>query len=100
MSRGDRPREGVVASGADPEAHPNARQDQLCGVSTPPRSGSSSVNVKIKPLRLEGVLEIRPRRIGDDRGFFSETWSNRWLCGLEPLNFVQDNHSYSAAKGV
>ena len=58
------------------------------------------MSVEIKPLGLEGVLEIRPRRLGDDRGFFSETWSNRWPCGPEPLNFVQDNHSYSAAKGV
>jgi dTDP-4-dehydrorhamnose 3,5-epimerase len=55
----------------------------------------------IRPLELEGVFEIRPKRFGDDRGFFSETWSTEALegAGLD-LTFVQDNHSYSAAKGV
>jgi dTDP-4-dehydrorhamnose 3,5-epimerase len=57
--------------------------------------------VEIRPLRLDGALEIRPRKFGDDRGFFSETWSQKSLAeaGVE-LNFVQDNHSFSAARGV
>jgi dTDP-4-dehydrorhamnose 3,5-epimerase len=55
----------------------------------------------VRPLDLEGVFEIRPARFGDDRGFFSEVWSRERLAeaGLD-LDFVQDNHSYSAAKGV
>jgi dTDP-4-dehydrorhamnose 3,5-epimerase len=55
----------------------------------------------VRPLGLEGVVEIRPRRFGDDRGFFSETWSRGGLAeaGID-LDFVQDNHSYSAARGV
>lgn len=55
----------------------------------------------VRPLGLDGVVEIRPRRFGDDRGFFSETWSRSALAeaGFD-LDFVQDNHSYSAAKGV
>jgi dTDP-4-dehydrorhamnose 3,5-epimerase len=59
------------------------------------------MSLEVRPLRLDGVLEIRPRRIGDDRGFFSETWNAERLGehGVR-LNFVQDNHSYSAAKGV
>jgi dTDP-4-dehydrorhamnose 3,5-epimerase len=55
----------------------------------------------VRPLGLEGVLEIRPPRFGDDRGFFSETWNAQAMAeaGIA-LDFVQDNHSYSAAKGV
>ncbi|NGN43824.1 dTDP-4-dehydrorhamnose 3,5-epimerase [Mesorhizobium sp. CGMCC 1.15528] len=59
------------------------------------------MSLEVRPLGLDGVLEILPRRIGDDRGFFSETWNAERLGehGVQ-LNFVQDNHSYSAAKGV
>jgi dTDP-4-dehydrorhamnose 3,5-epimerase len=55
----------------------------------------------VRPLRLEGVFEIRPARIEDSRGFFSEVWSYESLAvaGFE-IPFVQDNHSLSAAKGV
>lgn len=57
--------------------------------------------VVIRSLGLDGVLEILPGRIEDDRGFFSETWNERKFAeaGIA-LHFVQDNHSYSAAKGV
>jgi dTDP-4-dehydrorhamnose 3,5-epimerase len=53
------------------------------------------------PLALDGVVEIRPRKLGDDRGFFSETYNAKALseAGIN-LQFVQDNHSLSAAKGV
>ncbi|WP_300974843.1 dTDP-4-dehydrorhamnose 3,5-epimerase [Sphingomonas sp. LHG3406-1] len=53
--------------------------------------------LEVHPTGLPGVLEVRPRRIGDDRGFFSETWSvSRFAeCGIEAA-FVQDNHSRSA----
>jgi dTDP-4-dehydrorhamnose 3,5-epimerase len=57
--------------------------------------------MQIRPLGLDGVFEIIPRKFGDDRGFFSETYKIEELrnAGID-LNFVQDNHSYSAAKGV
>lgn len=56
---------------------------------------------EVRRLELDGVVEIKPDRFGDDRGFFSEVWSKSALGshGLE-LDFVQDNHSFSAAKGV
>jgi dTDP-4-dehydrorhamnose 3,5-epimerase len=55
----------------------------------------------VRPLGLDGLHEIRPARFGDDRGFFSETWSGAALASAGfPLAFVQDNHSYSAARGV
>lgn len=54
----------------------------------------------IRPTELAEVLEIRTRRIGDDRGFFSETWNRAaWAKAGVTLDFVQDNHSRSA-KGV
>lgn len=57
--------------------------------------------MEVRPLGLDGVFEIIPRKFGDDRGFFSETFKVKALAeaGID-LNFIQDNHSYSAAKGV
>lgn len=57
--------------------------------------------IEVRPLALPGVFELRPQRFGDDRGFFSEVWNRKALAeaGFE-IDFVQDNHSYSAAKGV
>ena len=56
---------------------------------------------EIRRLPLDGVVEIRPDRFGDDRGFFSEVWNKQGLVahGID-VDFVQDNHSLSAAKGV
>mgnify|MGYP000026375942 CR=1 FL=1 len=53
------------------------------------------------PLAIPDVHLIRPRIIKDDRGFFSETYSERALAdvGLR-AHFVQDNHSLSRARGV
>ena len=50
---------------------------------------------------LPEVLVIVPRRFGDARGFFAETWNRRTFAqhGLE-MDFVQDNHSFSAAPGT
>lgn len=57
--------------------------------------------IDVRPTALDGVLEIRTRRIEDSRGFFSETWaSESWReAGIE-LSFVQDNHSLSRTPGV
>ncbi len=47
---------------------------------------------------LPGVLLLRPRVFGDQRGFFLESWNERTFeaAGLAGLHFVQDNHSRSA----
>jgi dTDP-4-dehydrorhamnose 3,5-epimerase len=47
------------------------------------------------------VKVIEPARHGDARGFFSEVWSRRMLAqhGLD-IDFVQDNHAFSAQPGV
>jgi len=56
---------------------------------------------EIRHLGLDGVLEIIPRKFGDERGFFSETFNANVLKeqGVD-IDFVQDNHSFSAQKGV
>ncbi len=50
---------------------------------------------------LSGAVLITPRRFGDDRGWFSETWSARALAeaGIDTV-WVQDNHSFSASAGT
>ena len=57
--------------------------------------------VQIRRLPIPDLLEIVPDRHGDHRGFFSEVWSRAALAaeGIE-IDFVQDNHSYSAEAGV
>lgn len=57
--------------------------------------------MEIRSLGLEGVLEIVPKRHGDARGFFMETYNaERFAQAGIKLHFMQDNHSYSAAAGV
>jgi dTDP-4-dehydrorhamnose 3,5-epimerase len=55
----------------------------------------------VTPLALDGVFEITPKKFGDDRGFFSETWNESALldAGIGQA-FVQDNHAYSKAAGT
>jgi dTDP-4-dehydrorhamnose 3,5-epimerase len=55
----------------------------------------------VRPLSLGEVLEIRPPRHADDRGFFAETWSERdFRAAGIGVEFVQDNHSLSREAGV
>ena len=57
--------------------------------------------VEIRRLALDGLLEIRPKRFGDDRGFFSETWNETaWREAGVEIKFVQDNHSLSRPSGT
>ncbi|MBZ9755792.1 dTDP-4-dehydrorhamnose 3,5-epimerase [Mesorhizobium sp. ESP6-5] len=57
--------------------------------------------LEVRSLGIDGVLEIVPKRHGDARGFFMETYNAELFsqAGID-LVFVQDNHSYSAAAGV
>ena len=57
--------------------------------------------IEVRELELAGVYEITPQRFGDDRGFFSETYSATGLAaaGID-MTFVQDNHSLSRKAGV
>ena len=55
----------------------------------------------ITPLALPDVLLITPKRHGDARGWFMETWSRRAFqdAGLD-IDFVQDNHAFSGEAGT
>lgn len=50
---------------------------------------------------ISAVKVIEPRRFGDSRGYFSETWNRRAFVdqGID-LDFVQDNESFSVAAGT
>lgn len=50
---------------------------------------------------IEGPLIIEPKVFGDNRGYFFESFSQRdFEAHVGPVNFVQDNESLSAKKGV
>jgi dTDP-4-dehydrorhamnose 3,5-epimerase len=55
----------------------------------------------ITPLAIAEVLLITPKRHGDARGWFAETWSRKALAaaGVDTL-FVQDNQAFNAQKGT
>ena len=56
---------------------------------------------EIHRLALPEVLLITPIKRGDERGFFSETYSRKALAeaGFDK-GFVQDNHSLSGQRGI
>jgi dTDP-4-dehydrorhamnose 3,5-epimerase len=57
--------------------------------------------LEVRPLDLDGLLEIRPRRFSDERGFFSEVWREDAMAEAGvTARFVQDNHSFSKVRGV
>lgn len=58
--------------------------------------------MKIETTNLPDVLVLTPKRHGDARGFFSESWNRRTLeaAGLDLPDFVQDNHSMSETAGT
>lgn len=57
--------------------------------------------MRIETTQLPGVLIVTPRRFGDARGFFAETWNAQAFAeaGIDAA-FVQDNHSLSETAGT
>ncbi|WP_029065291.1 dTDP-4-dehydrorhamnose 3,5-epimerase [Labrenzia sp. DG1229] len=55
----------------------------------------------VEEMNLSGVFLITPKRFGDERGFFAESWNKRSFAerGID-TEFVQDNHSLSTSKGT
>jgi dTDP-4-dehydrorhamnose 3,5-epimerase len=58
-------------------------------------------SIEARPLALPELVELVPPRFTDERGFFSEVWSERSLADLGiAASFVQDNVSLSRRKGT
>ena len=57
--------------------------------------------MKINKTNISDLCIIEPDVFGDNRGWFTESYSKSKLkdLGIE-TDFVQDNHSYSAEKGT
>lgn len=57
--------------------------------------------MQIEQASLPGVLILTPKRFGDERGFFCESYSAKNFAahGLN-FDFVQDNHSLSMQVGT
>ncbi len=57
--------------------------------------------MELRPLGLDGVIEIIPKKFGDARGYFAETYARGSFHALGiAQDWVQDNQSFSAEKGV
>ena len=56
---------------------------------------------RVTPSAIPEVLLVEPQRFGDERGFFSETYSRKVLEAAGFVGeFVQDNHSRSPRRGT
>lgn len=59
------------------------------------------VELSVRSLEIPEVLEITPKQIRDSRGFFSETFNDvEYRARGIDIEWIQDNHSFSAEKGV
>lgn len=57
--------------------------------------------IQVVPTEIPDVKVVLPKKFGDHRGFFSETYKQReWQQAGIAVTFVQDNHSYSADRHV
>lgn len=55
----------------------------------------------LEPLAIPDVVLIKPRRFGDARGYFCETFNARaFRDTVAALDFVQDNEALSGAVGT
>jgi len=53
------------------------------------------------PAEIPGLILIEPKKFGDARGFFSETYSRARLVEMGfDKEFIQDNHALSVEAGV
>jgi len=57
--------------------------------------------INVIKTSLEGAVIVEPTVFGDHRGWFFESYSERdYLAAGLDYNFIQDNRSFSAAKGT
>ncbi|MPR08695.1 dTDP-4-dehydrorhamnose 3,5-epimerase [Microvirga tunisiensis] len=58
-------------------------------------------NLIVERTDISDVVLLKPRRFGDHRGWFTETYNARsFTQALGSVVFVQDNQAFSAAKGT
>ncbi|TPW27097.1 dTDP-4-dehydrorhamnose 3,5-epimerase [Martelella alba] len=57
--------------------------------------------MEIEQTAISGLVLLTPKRFGDSRGFFEETWNRKTMSDLGvEIDFVQDNHSLSSTVGT
>ncbi|MEE3623380.1 dTDP-4-dehydrorhamnose 3,5-epimerase [Nitrospirillum sp. BR 11752] len=57
--------------------------------------------MEVKRLDIDGLVMVKPRRFGDDRGWFVETWNEEKHAAAGITGpFVQDNQSLSRIQGT
>ncbi|MGF1561574.1 MAG: dTDP-4-dehydrorhamnose 3,5-epimerase [Geminicoccaceae bacterium] len=57
--------------------------------------------MRVTQTELPEVLLVEPARFGDERGYFTESYNRRVFADIGiDVDFVQDNHSYSAKRGT
>jgi dTDP-4-dehydrorhamnose 3,5-epimerase len=57
--------------------------------------------MEFQTFPIKGPVLIRHRKFTDERGFMAETFrTDRFRDAVEPIEFVQENHSYSARPGT
>ena len=57
--------------------------------------------MQIENTAIPAVKRLTPKRFGDNRGYFSETWTAKRMPDIGACNpFVQDNQSFSAQPGT
>lgn len=59
------------------------------------------MTMELRPLGIDGVIEIIPKKFGDARGYLAETYARRRFheAGITH-DWVQDNQSFSMEIGV
>lgn len=57
--------------------------------------------MEFTPTEIADIVEVRPKRFGDNRGWFSESYRRDLFAdaGIDVV-FVQDNESFSATPGT
>lgn len=70
-------------------------------MSSPSPAITAPPGLSVEQTALPEVLVVRPKRFGDQRGFFCETYHREKFCaaGID-CEFVQDNHSLSGPVGT
>jgi len=79
---------------------PGGGQNAACALDRPAIHPLSAL-MEVERLNLAGVLLLHPRRFTDARGYFVETYNKETFAkaGID-VTFVQDNQSFSAARGT